>query len=210
MAALLVGNRQALPDPRQLARKAASNPALIDELLDGLKEGPARKRFGCFKALHLLSEQRPDLLYPYFDAFVRLLGHENKIYQWEATFVLSQLAGVDPAWKFNGIFERYFAPIPGPVMISAANAIRGGARVARARPELADRIAAEILKVARARYATPECRNVAIGHAVVALEEIMDSLQDRTPVLQFVRKQLRNSRPSTRGKARNFLKRAER
>ena len=80
--------------------------------------------------------------------------------QWDVAFVLSQLARVDDDDKFAAIVARYFVPISGPVMITAANAIQGGARVAQAKPHLADRIAAEILKVATARYQTTECRNV--------------------------------------------------
>jgi hypothetical protein len=92
-------------------------------------------------------------------------------------------------------------------MITAAYVIRGGARIAQAKPPLADRIAAEVVKVARARYQTPECRNVAIGHAILALGEFFDLLNRPGAVLQFVRQQVNNSRPATRKKAEQFLKR---
>jgi hypothetical protein len=195
-------------DPAQLARKAIRNPRLFAEIAEGLRADKPRVKYGCAKALRLISEQRPDVLYPHFDFFVRLLDHENKILQWDAAFVLSRLARVDDDDKFSVIVARYFAAIPGPVMITAANVIRGGARIALAKPHLADRIAAEILKVATARYQTPECRNVAIGHAILALGAIRALLLDPTPVAQFVRKQTRNRRPATRKKAEQFLKSA--
>jgi hypothetical protein len=91
-------------------------------------------------------------------------------------------------------------------MITAANGIQGGARVAQAKPHLADRVAGEILKVATARYQTPECRNVAIGHAILALGAIVRLLRDPIPAAQFVRKQIRNRRAATRKKAVQFLK----
>jgi hypothetical protein len=126
--------------------------------------------------------------------------------QWDATFVLSHLARVDDDNKFAAIFARYCSPIPGPVMITAANVIQGGARIAQAKRHLADRIAAEILKVATARYQTPECRNIAIGHAILALGAILPLLRDPVPTMQFVGKQIRNRRPATRKKAAQFLK----
>jgi hypothetical protein len=199
-----IGN--AALNPAQLARKAIRNPRLFPEIAEGLKADKPRVKYGCAKALRILSEQRPDLLYPHFDFFVRLLDHENKIMQWDAAFVLSQLARADDDEKFAAIVDRYFAPITGKVMITAANAIQGGARIAQAKPHLADRIAAEIIKVSTARYQTPECRNVAIGHAIVALGAIVPLLRDPTPVLQFVRKQIRNRRPATRKKTVKFLK----
>ena len=52
------------------------------------------------------SQGRPELLYPHFDSFVRLLDHENRILQWQAAFVLSQLVRVDTNDKFAAIFDK--------------------------------------------------------------------------------------------------------
>jgi hypothetical protein len=206
MSAPLARIRQAALNPPQLACKAISNPRLLTEIAEGLNADKPRVKYGCAKALRLISEQRPDLLYPHFDFFARLLDHENKILQWAAAFVLSHLARVDTEDKLPAIFARYFSPIAGPVMITAANAIQGGARIAQAKPHLADRIAAEVLKVATARYQTPECRNVAIGHAIRALSAILPLLDKPAPAARFVRQQLRNRRSATRRKAQQFLK----
>jgi hypothetical protein len=89
---------------------------------------------------------------------------------------------------------------------NVANVIQGGARIAQAKWHLAERIAAEVLKVARARYRTPECRNVAIGHAILALGSILPLLGDPALAVKFVRKQTRNARPATRKKAEQFLR----
>jgi len=206
MTAPLGRIRQAALNPAQLARKVIRNPRLFQEVAEGLKTDKPRVKYGCAKALRLISEQRPDLLYPHFDFFAGLLDHENKILQWDAAFVLSHLARVDDDDKFPAIFARYFSAIPGPGLITAATAIQGGARIAQAKPHLADRIAAEVLKVARARYRTPECRNVAIGHAIHALGDLLPLLRHPAPVIQFVRRQTRNPRPVTRKKAEHFLK----
>ncbi len=195
-----------LSNPRHTAQKAARQPKLIAAILSGLKADAARTRFGCAKTLQLLSEQHPDVLYPYFEKFVGLLDSRNKIFQWEAARVLSNLARVDTQNKFEATFEKYFSPVRGPVMITAANVIRGGAGIARAKPQLADRVAQAILGVGRAHYATAECRNVAIGHALTALTEFFDLVRDPAPVLRFARRQLDNPRPATRKKALRFLK----
>jgi|ERR1039458_6587316 hypothetical protein len=206
MSAPLAQIRQAALNPPRLARKAIKHRRLFPAIMDGLKADKAPVKYGCAKTLRIISEQRPDLLYPHFDFFVGLLDHENKIFQWDAAFVLSHLARADDDDKLAAVFDRYFSPIPGPVMITAANVIQGGARIAQAKPLLADRIAAEVFKVARARYRTPECRNIAIGHAILALGSILPLLRDPAPAVQFVRKQTRNARPSTRKKAQQFLK----
>jgi hypothetical protein len=206
MSASLAPIRRAALNPQHLAHKAILKPSLLPDITKGLQADKPRVKYGCAKALRLISEQRPDVLYPHFGFFAGLLDHQNKIFQWDAAFVLSQLVRADAQDEFAAIFEKYFAPISGPVMISAANAIQGGARVARAKPRLADRIAAEILKVSCARYQTPECRNVAIGHAIVALGDMLPLLSNAAPVVRFVRKQTRNRRPATRKKAERFLR----
>jgi hypothetical protein len=89
-------------------------------------------------------------------------------------------------------------------MIGAANAIQGAADIALAKPHLADRIAREIVKVRHARYATPECRNIAAGHAIQALDRFFEHIRQKKPVLAFVEYELNNPRPATRKKAEKF------
>ena len=157
MSVSLAHIRQAALNPGQLARKAIKRRRLVPDIIEGLGEDKARIKYGCAKALRIMSELRPDLLYPQFDFFVRLLDHENKIFQWDAAFVLSQLARADEDDKFSVVIDKYFSPIPGPVMITAANVIQGGARIAQAKPHLADRIAAEMLKGPLPNSRVPQC-----------------------------------------------------
>lgn len=151
MTASLAPIRQMASNSRRLALMMIKNPRLLEKVMEGLGPETARIKLGCAKALRVLSETHPDLLYPQFDFFVHLLDHQNKIFQWEAARVLSQLAQVDAEDKFTAIFDKYFAPIRGPVMITVAHVIQAGARSAAAKPHLADRIAAEVLKVDRGR-----------------------------------------------------------
>jgi hypothetical protein len=210
LSAVLAQVAQAATDSRRIARAFSQHPGLVGEVLKGLGAGETRLRFGCVKMLRLLSAMRPDLLYPHFSKFVRMLDHENQIFRWAAAFILSHLARRDTEDKFAAIFDKYFAPIPGPEMITAATVIQGAARIAMAKPHLADAIAAEVLKVGRARYRTRECRNVAIGHAIIALGEFASLLRNAGPALRFVSRQTGNARPATRNKANAFLKRHDR
>ncbi len=179
----------------------------VRELIAGLDAKDARTKYGSAKALRQLAERQPEALYPHFDFFVGLLAHENRIFQWQGIIVFSHLVRVDVERKFDDLFAPYFALIRGSVMITAANVIGGAARIALARPEWADRITAEVLKVGRAHYQTDECRNVAIGHAIQTFDQIVHLMQDAKPVIRFVQRQLKNDRPATRKKAARFLRR---
>ena len=193
-----------------LADAVERNHELIAEVLAGVGAKRAGVRFGASKALRILSERVPELIYPHFDFFAAMLSHDNHILQWNATLTLANLARVDREGKIEAILDRYLDLISGPNLISAANAIRGSAIIGVAQPHLVKRIVTRIMRVERAEYATPECRNVAIGHALKALEELVDLLPDRRTVRLFAARQLGNRRPATSAKARKFLKRQTR
>jgi HEAT repeat protein len=162
-------------------------------------------RFRSSKAIALLAEESPELLYPRFDFFLKQLDSPNSILRWNATRALASLAPADRGNKLEAALDKYLSPIPGPQMIGAAAAIRGAAAIALAKPNLADRLARAILGVRRAVYEREECHNVAIGHAIESLERFFEGIADKKAVVEFVRAQRENPRPATRRKALRFL-----
>jgi hypothetical protein len=208
----LIGEKGA--DPDSIADRVIGQPTLIPKLIAGLGAHQARVKYGCEKVLRRISEKNPAMVYPFFDDFAKLLEEPNTFLKWGAIMTIANLAGVDPRGKIDELFSTYCAFIEGPVMITAANVIGSLPRIASARPELAERIAGEILRVETASYelhgcASPECRNVAIGHAVAALEQIVPLLDKKKPVLDFVRRQLNNPRAAVRKKVAAFLRKAD-
>lgn len=193
-------------DKEALAARVMANSALLAEVLGGLDASTARVRFGCAALLEIISEKQPALLLPHFDIFVALLDHPNNIFKWMALRLLGHLAAADSSNRFEALFDRFFSFITGPEMIAAANAMQAGAVIARARPEWADRIAREILKVNGAQYKTGECLHIGKAHALDALDSFFDLIQDREPVRQFAREQLENPRPAARKRAERFLR----
>jgi len=185
------------------------NNELILEVLAGVGAKRAAVRFGASKALRILSERSPEMIYPHFDFFAAMLGHDNHILKWNAALTLANMARVDGEGKIEAILNRYLDMISGPNMITAANAIRGAAIIGAAKPHLLRRIVPRIMGVEHAEYATPECRNVAIGHALLALDALADLLPDRRGLRMFAARQLGNPRAATSAKARKFLKATE-
>ena len=193
-------------DKEKFAAQVMKKPDLLEAVLEGLGAKPARIKYSCAKVIRIISDQKPEMLYPHFDLFVGLLDHEKNILKWEGIYVLANLARADTENKFEKIFAKYFAPLPGPVLITAANVIGGAAKIALAQPKLTEKITREILKVEKAKYKTPECRNVALGQAIDTFGQIFDQIEDKAPVLKLIKKQLKNTRPSTRKKAEKFMK----
>jgi hypothetical protein len=196
-------NLEAIAD--RVARRTDSLP----QVFAGLRADKPKIKYGCLKVLRIISEKKPAVLCPAFDQLVDLLDSENNILKWGAIIILGNLAVVDSDNKIDGILDRYLQPISGPVMITAANCIRGAGKIALAKPHLADKIVRALLQVEAANYQTPECRNVALGHAVESLDLFVGNTRDPQPVVAFVERQLRNRRNAVKRKATAFLKKHE-
>ncbi len=200
----------------KLARQSASHemlagniikqPKSLHEAFAGLDADKARVKYGCLKVLRIISEQQPAVLYPEFDRLFSLLDSENNILKWGAILCIGNLAAVDSEGKIDRILDKYLQPISGHVMITAANVIVGAGKIARAKPNLADKIVRALLRVEKANYQTEECRNVALGHTVASLDLFFDHLDKPQPVMEFVKRQLHNRRNAVRVKAAKFLK----
>ena len=182
-------------------------PKQPESLIAALPSDKARVKYPAIKALRAMSERSPGVLYPHFDFFAGLLGGENNILRWNTMLILGNLAAVDAERKLDAILASYLAPIAGPQLIDANNTMSGATAIALARPELADKVVAHILKAERGRYATPECRNVAIGRALECLARLLTVVPDPRPIQRFARRQVKNSRPATAKKAQRLLKR---
>jgi hypothetical protein len=198
-------------DAAGIACYAMEHPQCIKQLIEGVTAPKGSVRFGYAKVLRLISEQRPELVYPYFSTFRELSVCDNSFLKWDAIAILSNLTVVDSDNRFDAIFHDYYAPIAGPVMITEANIIGCSAKIVKAKPRLTQRIAKEILKVENAAFEnrgepSPECRNVAIGHAISTLDQIFDQMEERERVFGFVKRQLHNSRKQVVKKAEKFLK----
>ncbi len=141
----------------QLGQKGADVPAMVErvierpehiaKLVEALQSEKGTARYAYEKILRLVSERRPELVYPWFDVFAAMLDEDNSFLKWGAVMTVAHLTAVDSERKFEAIFERYYAPIAGPVMITAANIIGSSPEIAMAKPHLTERIVREILKV---------------------------------------------------------------
>lgn len=178
----------------------------LPEVFAGLGAEEARVKYGCLKVLRMVSEKEPAVLYPEFDRIVELLESDSTFIKWGAIIIIGNLAAVDWRNKIEHILERFLRPISGPVMITAANIIGAAGKIAEAKPQLAQTVLHALLKVEKARYKTAECRNVALGHVIRALDQFFGHVKEPKLALAFVERQLRNRRQAVRRRAAAFLK----
>ena len=198
-------------DIEAIADRLIKNSSLISQLVEVLKVEKSSKKFAYEKTLRRISEKKPELIYPYFDTYTALLDSENSFLKWGAILTMANLTAVDSKNKFEEIFKLFYKPVRGQDMITAANTIGCSPVIARAKPELAEKIANEILKVEKTNFLykgepSPECRNVAIGHAIDAFDQFFDRVASQKKIVNFVERQLGNTRKQVVKKAERFLR----
>jgi len=198
-------------DINKISAQVIKNPVIIKELVEQLKIEKSSLKFSYEKILRLISEKTPELVYPYFDDFVKLLDSENNFLKWGAILTIANLTSVDSENKFDKIFRKYYLPIEGPAMITAANIIGSSRKIVSAKPYLANKITKEILKVQKAEYIhkgklSSECKNVVCGHAIDSFAMFYNKIENKKPVRDFTKQQLNNSREAVKKKAEKFFK----
>ena len=188
----------------ELVQHVRSNPAHIQSLVETLG-GKSADRFKAAKQLQLISQAEPSLLYPHFDVFAKLLDGNSSVLLWNSSIILSHLVAVDTRRRFDSLFNVYYGHLWDGKLVTAANILASSGRIARCRPDMAERITAELLKVDIIPLPTAECREVARGHVLTAFAEYPDVTTNNRPARDFVVRCTASHRPSVRKRAEMLL-----
>jgi hypothetical protein len=183
--------------------------SLVPEVLSGTSSPKATVRYGCGKVLMDLSERQPEAVYPYMDRVIELLDSKYRILTWNALAIIANLATVDEERKFDKIFDKYYGFLNDEYMVTVANTVGNSAKIALAKPYLAQRITAELLKVENLKltpHLTEECKRVIAEHAIKTFNAFFEEIEDKEQVLSFAEKHLESPRASLRREAQSFVK----
>ncbi|UCF45044.1 MAG: hypothetical protein JSW44_04675 [Candidatus Bathyarchaeota archaeon] len=195
----------------ELHQKVKQDFDLLPIVLTGLHSPKAIVRYGCAKVLMDLSEEYPEKLYPYMDAFIELLDSKYRILTWNAMAIIANLVKVDKDQKFDAIFDKYYGFLNNDYMVTVANVVGNSRKIALAKPHLLQRITVALLKVENISvtpHLTEECKKVIAEKAIGFFDLFFDKIEEKEKkkVLSFVERQLDSSRRTLRTKAADFLK----
>ncbi len=193
----------------QLLGMVEKDFGLLSMVLEGTSSPKATIRYGCGKILVDLSEKQPDRLYPYIDSFVKLLDSRHRILTWNAMATIANLAKVDQDHKFDAIFDKYYSYLNDEYLVTVSNVVANSAKIAYAKPYLAQRITAKLLTTQDLKltpHLTEECKRVIIEQVIKTFNTFFDLIEDKDQVISFAQKHLNSSRPTLRKEAQKFLK----
>lgn len=192
---------------QQIAKAATKDTSLLSYILDGISSPNSRVRFKCAKALRIISEENPEMLYPHFGFFRKLLDSENNILRWNAIDIIANLATVDSNNMFGRLFGEFYGLLNEGSLITAAHVVDNSAKIIRAKPHLERRITNELLRIEKISLPTEECRHIITGKVITAFGQYFDQSKNKDIMLSFARNQLNSTRPSTKRRAEQFLRR---
>jgi hypothetical protein len=191
--------------PRNLASKAVEDRKLLSELLVGILSKKHSTRQNSFKALSLLSEGHPKVLYPSWDYFADLNKSGESGSKYIALHIIANLTRADSENKFDGLFDEYYELLNDDSVVIAAHLAGNSGKIAKVKPELQTRITDRLLSIDETQH-TPEHKNLIKSYAVESLDEYFEEAKDKEKVIEFVKMQVGNKSPRTRKKAKEFLK----
>ncbi len=160
-----------------------------------------RIKYACAKQSIMVSQNKPEKLYPDTDFFIELLDSPNNIMKWTAIQVIGNLSKADREDKISDILPRLLDFLKCGKLITVNNTILALIEIAKNKPEHSDRIMDELLKIEDYRLETPECTNIAIGKTLIAFDRLKSLIKDKRRILPFIEKQKNNPRNATRKKA---------
>lgn len=202
---------KAKPDSNELIAETSEDSSVLNLMFDIVSTETSTIKYTCTKIIRRVSEQKPELIYPYFEEIVKWLHNDNSFIKWDGIMTMSNLVAVDSEDKFDAIFQEYFALIKDPHMITAANVIGNAWKIVIARPELESDITKRLLEVQRITYMnkgepSPECNRIACGQVIECFEQYFDQSSNQAAMIAFAEEQLASCRKSVAKIASKFLK----
>ena len=143
----LLNRLKAKPDLNLFVAEVIRDAAILPILFEIVLTEKSGIKYTCSKIIRMVSEQKPELVYSYFENVALCLRHPNSFIKWDGILALSNLAAVDREDKFGAIYEDYFELIRDPQMITASNVIGNAWKIVFARPEWENDITARLLEV---------------------------------------------------------------
>jgi len=192
-------------DLESLAQQAREDQEFLSELVEALSDKQERVGYNCLRALLLVADERPELLYPHWHVFVELLASENTYFKLRGANLIAAIIGADTENRFEQIFDRYYDLLDDKSVITASYIAGNSGKIARAKPGLQSRITRRLLSIDETHH-PPERRDLIKGFAVEAFGQYLEESDHKAEILEFVTAQLESESPKTRKLAKSFLK----
>jgi len=188
-----------------LAEEALENKQVLSLLFEGILSKKDTIRYNSFRALLLISEEHPEVLYPKWDFFADLINSDNSYRKLIGVRIIANLTWADTENKFEKIFDKYYDLFNDSVIVAGHLAANSG-KIAKAKPKLQTKITDKLLNIDETNQ---KHKDLVKAGAIEAFDEYFEEAKDKKKILEFVKDQLKCRSPKTKKKATEFLRKWE-
>jgi len=208
---ILINRLKAKSDLNLFVVETIENTTVLNSLFEIVLTEASSIKYACTKIIRMVSEQKPELVYPYFEDIVKWLHHKNSFIKWDGIRTLSNLSSVDHEDKFKAIYQDYFALIQDTQMITAANVVGNAWKIVLAKPELECDITRRLLEVQNIVYTnkgepSPECNCIVCGQVMECFDHYFEFSGNQAEMIHFAEGQLSSRRKAVAKTAERFLR----
>jgi len=190
-------------DSKTFAKKVIENPDLINQYLDGLLSKNETYRYNCFKVLYLVSEKKPDLLYPHWNFFINHLRSDNNYHKMSAVLIIANLTSVDTENRFENVFDEFFENLKSKKTIVPIYVVKSSGKIVNFKPDLEEKITELLLNIENIH---PGKQIELVKAAVIeSFSKFYEKAEKKDEILRFVKNQIDSNSTKTRKSAKDFL-----
>ncbi len=144
----------------------------VAQLVEGLRNKDNTYAYECLKRLMDLSAVSGEA-YPFFPVFTEMLRSEHSYVRTRGVLMIAEVARWDADNRVDEIIDEYLKHLQDPKPIAARQSIRCVRKVAEAKPDLRDDIAAALMRVNLFRY-PGTMRTLIAGDITEALRDVRE------------------------------------
>lgn len=190
--------------------EAEKDKDLIGMLLDVIEHEKSAVKFRAENIIGKISEERPDLLYPYFDRMRRLLDSDSSFIRWGFILTLPNMIKVDKDNRWETVHERYLSLIGSNSVPAFGNAVSSLWKILEKYPEAEKDVVPRLLKIDNQEFiykgeVSQDCLSIAKGHIIDCFDRIYENSSYKEEMLAFAQANADNPRNLVRRKARRFI-----
>ena len=191
----------------EIAKKAIEDQKLLPESLEGILSKEDEIRYPSFKALLIISEEHPEVLYPKWEFFGGLINSNNSYRKLIALRLIANFTKADTENKFEELFDDYYRILDEDKTMTAGHLAGNSGKIAKAKPNLQSKITNKLINIDNTHHGKQ--KELIKSYAIEAFNEYYEEAEDKRKIAKFVKKQLKSESPKTRKKAKDFLEKWE-
>jgi hypothetical protein len=192
-------------EPESLVDISIKDPKILNQLIQNLEVKDDTLRYNSHKVLLIISQDAPEVLYPQWDFFAKLLKSKNNFHKVIGIQILANLVKVDVANKFESIFDIYCSLIDAKSVMTASHLALNLGKIAKVKPDMREKVTDVLLAIDQTHHESSR-KDLIKASVIESFNEYFNEIKNKEEVIKFVETQLNSKSPKTRKAAEKFLK----